>query len=91
MDIQGIILQVQDIVSLIVPLLITIALVIFIWGIISYITAGADEDKRAEARNVILYGVIGLFAIVSVWGLVAIIQNTFGVTDTGTITPQYNF
>jgi len=91
MDIQGIILQVQDIVSLIVPLLITIALVVFIWGIIQYITAGADEEKRSAARSVILYGVIGLFAIVSVWGLVAIIQTTFGVNDTGTITPQYNF
>ncbi len=91
MDIQGIILTIQGMVEAIVPLLITIALVVFIWGIIQYITAGADEEKRSAARSVILYGVIGLFAIVSVWGLVAIIQNTFGVTDTSTIVPQYNF
>ncbi|MEW5908046.1 MAG: hypothetical protein AB1643_02615 [Patescibacteria group bacterium] len=83
--IVSIIGQVASIVSLIVPLLIGIALIVFIWGVIRYITAGGDEAKRAEARNTILYGVIGLFAIIAVWGLVKVLSTTFNIQRGGTI------
>lgn len=81
-DLQSIVREVGRIVELIIPLLIAIALVYFIVGVIKYITAGADETKRTEARNTMLYGIIGLFVIVAVWGLVDVIARTFDV-DTG--------
>lgn len=87
--ISDIINNISSIVKLLVPLLIAIALVFFIVGVIKYITAGADEEKRKEARNTIIYGVIGLFAIVAVWGLVEVISSTFGINAGGTISiPQ---
>ncbi len=88
---QSILSDINDMVKTIIPLLISVALLVFIWGVIRYITAGDDEEKRTKARNTILYGVIGLFAIVSVWGLVAILQNTFGIDQTTISTPEYNF
>ena len=89
--IQEVIDTIGNIIQSIVPLLITIALIVFIWGVIKYITAGADEGEREKARNVIMYGIIGLFAIVAVWGLVAMLKNTFGITETTTDIPQYTF
>ena len=87
--ISDIITTVKSITSLLVPLLIAIALIMFIVGVIKYITAGSDEEKRKEARNTIIYGVIGLFAIVAVWGLVGVITSTFGIDAGGTISiPQ---
>lgn|SRR3989344_9684342 len=77
--------RVRNIVNILIPILIAIALVYFIVGVIQYITAGGEEDKRKEARDRIIYGVIGLFAIVAVWGLVGIVANFFGVTPGGTI------
>ncbi|MCR4284187.1 MAG: pilin [Parcubacteria group bacterium] len=83
--IESILDNISSIINLVIPLLIAIALVVFIVGVIKYITAGADEEKRKEARNTIIYGVIGLFAIVAVWGLVGVIASTFGIDTGGTI------
>jgi len=84
-DIESIIGKISGIVKLIIPLLIAIALIVFIIGVIKYVTAGAEEEKRKEARNTIIYGVIGLFAIVAVWGLVGVIASTFGIDTGGSI------
>lgn len=84
-DVESILSEISSIINLIIPLLIAIALIVFIVGVIKYITAGADEEKRKEARNTIIYGVIGLFAIVAVWGLVGVISSTFGIDTGGSI------
>lgn len=61
----------------IIPLLITLATVYFLWGVIGYIMAAGDEKKITEARYFIIYGLIGLFVIVSMWGLVNLAVSTF--------------
>ena len=63
----------------IATIIIAIGLITFLWGVVQYITAGADEEKRATARYVMLYGVIGLFVMVSVWGLVYFLADIVGV------------
>jgi len=62
-----------------ITLLIISATVIFIWGIIKYISAASDSKKIGEARQFMLWGIIGLFVIVAMWGLVKIIQTTFDI------------
>ena len=81
-DVNGIIETVGGLISSIVPIIIAIALVGFLWGIISYITAGDDPKNKDAARGYMIYGIIGLFVMVSVWGLVKILQSTFVGTDT---------
>jgi fumarate reductase subunit D len=77
-DFGTITLGIVDIIkSSVVPLMITLATVYFLWGVLSYIMAAGDEKKLTEARYYILYGLIGLFVIVAMWGLVSIITNTF--------------
>ncbi len=62
----------------IVPALITIAVVWFIWGVISYMTA-SDEEQKKLGRAKIINGLIGLFVIVAFWGIIAVVKNTFGI------------
>ena len=38
------------------------------------------EVTEKEARNVMIYGIIGLFVMVAVWGLVNVLINTFGLS-----------
>lgn len=64
----------------VVPLLFTIAIVIFIYGVIQYVINPEQTDKREQGRSFIIWSIIGLFVIVSVWGLVSILQNTVGVS-----------
>jgi hypothetical protein len=65
----------------IIPFLALLATVVFIWGIVKYISAGDQEDKVEEARKVIAYGIIALAAMVAVWGLVNVLSSA--VFDAG--------
>lgn len=76
---------IANIMNIIIPLLITAAVIYIIAGILKYVTA-SDSDKQAEGRTMIISGVVGLFVIVSIWGLVAIINSTFGISQSGTAT-----
>ena len=68
---------VNTLLNTIIPLLIGVAVVVFLIGVIRYVTAGDDEVKIKAARSMMIYGIIGLFVMVSVWGLVNIIAGTF--------------
>lgn len=67
-----------NLMQLAVPILIGLALVVFLWGIVTYIASGGNESARSAAGAYILWGIIGLFVMISVWGLVLILSNTFG-------------
>lgn len=59
------------------PLLFATAIVAFLYGVQKYILAGASEDKVKEGRDMMIYGIIGLAVMFSVWGLVRLVINTF--------------
>ncbi|MCC7470017.1 MAG: hypothetical protein IT284_02680 [Bacteroidetes bacterium] len=71
----------------VLPLLVTVAVVVFIIGVIKYISKGDESKSREEGQKFMLYGIIGLFVMVSIWGLVGIIQGTFGL-GTNVLIPQ---
>ena len=77
----------DSIFSLIVPLLIAVAFAVFLWGIVKYIYAAGDEEKRRDAKGIIVYGVLGMFIMVAFWGIFEIIELTFGINLGGTIVP----
>ena len=70
--------QIHEIIADLIPLLVAVAVVVFIWGVIIYITAGESDEKRKAGRNSMIYGIIAIFVIVSIWGLVAILQQLTG-------------
>jgi len=72
----------------VIPVVIGLALLTFLWGVMKYGTS-RDEASRKESIAIIINGIIVLFVMVSVWGLVAILQATFGTSGvTGTIGNQ---
>lgn len=76
--IGGILATLIGYLNYIVPALITIAVVYFIWGVISYMTA-SDEEQKKLGRAKIINGLIGLFVIVSFWGIIAVVKETFDI------------
>ncbi len=59
-------------------LLIAAAVIFIIWNVVVYlIKGGSDEEERKKASSSILWGIVGLFIILSIWGLVNILMNTF--------------
>jgi len=64
-----------------IPLLIAAAVVCFIWGVLKFILNADDATKREEGRQFIIWGILGLFIMVSIWGIVNILNATFGVNN----------
>lgn len=76
--ILGILSKLSKILSVVIPILISIATVYFIWGVIQYLIIGGEEKKK-KAKEAIFSGLIGLFIIIAFWGIVNVIVNTLGV------------
>ena len=68
----------------VITVLIILAVVYFIWGVISFVIAKGGEDKT-KASGMIKNGLIGLFLIVAFWGIIGIVQNTFGLDNSNQI------
>jgi NADH:ubiquinone oxidoreductase subunit 2 (subunit N) len=84
-DFGGIIITLINTVA--VPIVFALAFIVFIWGIFQYfIQGGHDEEKRESGKQLMLWGLIGFFVMVSVWGLVHILLGTF---TTNPIVPTY--
>ena len=71
--------QFVEILSALIPFLFGIALIGFLWGVAQFILQSDNEEKRREGRQIMMWGIIGLFVMVAVWGLVALIGGTFGI------------
>jgi hypothetical protein len=71
-----------------IPLMILLALVYIAYAVFEYIAEGAESQAKEEKKQKIFWGVIGLFIIVSIWALVAIVANSFGIFAGGTLKAQ---
>ncbi|HLD34256.1 MAG TPA: hypothetical protein VJB62_00175 [Patescibacteria group bacterium] len=70
---------VEEILGKLAPMLIAIAVIVLLVAIVNYIRAGEEEEKREKAKSLMIYGIIGLFVMISLWGLVAILSGTFNL------------
>ena len=68
----------RSFIEALVPLIIGLAVLYFLWGVLKYVVAKDSEDQK-EARSVMVMGVIVLFVMVSVWGLVNLLGDTIGI------------
>lgn len=74
--------QIKGILDTLIPFIVGLTVFVILWGIFNYVVHGAEEEKRTEGRQFILYGIIGLFLMLSVWGLVNVLVNTFSLDNT---------
>ncbi len=72
-----------------VPVLFAVAFFVFIFGVFQFfILSHGNEEKQGEARALMLYGIVGFFLMVSVWGLVNILVGTFSFNSSAPTFPQ---
>lgn len=76
----GLLCRFGQLLNSVVPVLIALGVLYFVWGVISYVIAD-DEEAKSSGRNRIIYGIIGLAVIIGVWGLVNFLRNTFGLNN----------
>ena len=86
--VEGIIADFGNIINAAIPVVLALAVLYFFWGLAQYVLNSANEDKKEEGRNIMIWGIIALFVMVSVWGLIRMLQTTFGVGGQTPIIPE---
>jgi hypothetical protein len=81
--IQAIICKIGSILNIIIPILIVLGVVFFVYGVVTYVV-GSDEEAKKKGRDRMIYGIIGLVVIVSMWGRVGVVTKTFGLDANST-------
>lgn len=47
-----------------------IALLVFFWGLVKFISKAGDEGEVKKSKGLMLWGIVALFVMVSIWGIV---------------------
>ena len=81
MTINGLLVKIQGILDTVVPFIIGLGVFVIIWGIITYVLHAGEEEKRTEARMYVVWGIIGVFMMLSIWGFVNILYKSFGLDN----------
>lgn len=73
---------IADIVGLLIPIAAALALLYFFWGLAKFVLASGDEEAREKGKNIMIAGIISLFVIASIWGIVQFLGNQLNI-DSG--------
>lgn len=63
-------------INLIIPLLAAAALVLFLWSGVQYILKAGESHGKGPEREALLWGIIALFVLFSVWGILRLVCST---------------
>jgi uncharacterized membrane protein len=71
----------ETIVNPAIALLFGLATVVFLWGLVQYVINADDQEARSTGQKHMIYGIIGMVVMVSVFGIITLILDTFGISD----------
>lgn len=62
-----------------IPIIASLALLIFIWGLVKFIfRLGGKEDPVKEGKDLMVWGLIALFIMISIWGILRFFYGALG-------------
>jgi len=84
---SSVVTSIRTLLNSLIPILIALAVIYFFWGLITFIRAAGDDKKRTEGKNQMLWGIIAIAVMVSIFGIIAWLQGTLGVQTGSVILP----
>ncbi len=78
---KDLILAVGRLVDTLLSIVVALAVLVFFWGLVTYLFKAGDEKSHSEGRNKMVWGTIALFVMVTIWGLVHFIALALGISD----------
>jgi hypothetical protein len=82
-NLTGFVNQAGAILKLLIPMAFAVAIIYFFWGVAKYIGKAGDPKAAAEGKSIMIYGVIAIAVMASVYGIVAYLQNITPPTVSG--------
>ncbi|PCI29647.1 hypothetical protein COB55_01750 [Candidatus Wolfebacteria bacterium] len=88
-DVLELVLQLQDLVTALIPVAFAAAFLFFFWGLAKFILGAGDEEKKASGKAIMMGGIFSLFLMASILGIIDFIGGALGIEQGGTlITPH---
>lgn len=85
--VKNLIIAIGNILNMLVPILIVLALVVFFYGLVQYIWKAGKGGKLG--KQTMIAGLLSLFVMVSIWGIINLMQSALGVSGSASVTiPQ---
>ncbi len=78
-NIQNLATDVGGIINTLIPIIFALALLVFFWGLVKYMFAG--EHEKEQAKKTMLWGIVALFVMAAVWGLVRFLGSALGINE----------
>lgn len=82
-NIEGLLRSVGRLIDIALPIVVALALLAFFWGLVKFIFGG--DDAKKEGQSLMIWGLVALFIMVSVWGIIRFAGNALGVNQGETI------
>lgn len=75
-----------DIISMLIQIAFALALLFFFWGLAQFIYAlNQGEEALAAGKRKLIWGIVVIFIMTSIWGIVTSMQKIFNVSGGGVI------
>ena len=78
-NIETLMRSIARLIDLALPMVVALALLAFFWSLMRFIFAAHDEDKRKDAKSMMIYSIVALFVMVAIWGLVGFLGQAIGI------------
>ncbi|KKR61055.1 hypothetical protein A2643_02795 [Candidatus Nomurabacteria bacterium RIFCSPHIGHO2_01_FULL_39_220] len=69
----------NQIINPLIGFLFALALVFFLYGVFEFIASGASDEKKTTGKSHMLWGIVGITIMLSVWTILNIILNTLNI------------
>lgn len=78
----------SDIINGLIPVVLAITVLIFFWGLAMYLWDAGNSESKSKGIQIMIMGVLSLFVMVSIWGIIGVLQQTFKVDQAKPIVPD---
>lgn len=74
----------QDLVAfssnVLIPFIIAVGFLVFVWGMFQYfIAGGANDDKKEQGKSLMIWATLGFVLIIVFWGVVNLLASSTGL------------
>ncbi len=88
-DFKSLVTAVVDIINMVIYFLIDLSVFIMIWGIFRYLIASGDKERLTKAKDVIVYGLIGIVVMYSIVGIINVLLTTIVFNTSQPTIPKF--
>lgn len=83
-NVETLLRSIGRLINLALPILVGLALLGFFWGLAQFVFAAGDSEQKDKAKTHMIWGVVALFVMVSVWGLVRFVGQALNIDQGAT-------